>query len=66
MMAAAEHLIGEGFTPRRTVYFSFGGDEEVGGQGALAVATHPTEQGVRLAGALDGGSFGPDPPLIDR
>jgi carboxypeptidase PM20D1 len=57
MMSAAEHLIAEGFTPRRTVYFSFGGDEEVGGTGAQSIARHLTDQNVRLAWALDEGSF---------
>ncbi|MCA0870744.1 M20 family peptidase [Seohaeicola saemankumensis] len=57
MMTAAEKLIADGFTPKRTVYFSFGGDEEIGGDGAKAVAEHLTAQGIRLAWALDEGSF---------
>ncbi len=57
MMIAAEKLIGDGFTPQRTVYFSFGGDEEVGGKGAASVADHLIAQGVKLAWALDEGSF---------
>ena len=57
MLTAAETLIGQGFAPRRTVYFSFGGDEEIGGDGARAVAQYLTENGIRLAWALDEGSF---------
>lgn len=57
MLSAAEQLIADGFTPERTVYFSFGGDEEVGGEGALAVANHLTEQGTVVEWALDEGSF---------
>ncbi|MCD9149364.1 M20 family peptidase [Pseudophaeobacter flagellatus] len=57
MLSAAEHMIQQGFTPKRTVYFSFGGDEEIGGDGAKAVAEHLTAQGVQLAWALDEGSF---------
>ncbi|HCE71279.1 MAG TPA: hypothetical protein DET67_08680, partial [Ruegeria sp.] len=30
-LTAAEKLINDGFTPERTIYFSFGGDEETGG-----------------------------------
>ncbi|MFV1441160.1 MULTISPECIES: M20 family peptidase [unclassified Phaeobacter] len=57
MLSAAEHLIQEGFTPKRSVYFSFGGDEEVGGDGARSVAKHLNQQGVQLAWTLDEGSF---------
>lgn len=57
LMSATEHMIAQGFTPRRTVYLSFGGDEEVGGLGAQSVARHLTDRGVRLAWALDEGSF---------
>ncbi len=57
LMATAEQLIADGFTPQRTIYFSFGGDEETGGQGAIAVADYLTAQNVRLDWALDEGSF---------
>ncbi|MFT7596175.1 MAG: carboxypeptidase PM20D1 [Paracoccaceae bacterium] len=57
IMAAAEHLITSGFTPKRTIYFSFGGDEEIGGDGARAVSQYLIENGVQLAWALDEGSF---------
>lgn len=57
IMATAEHLITSGFTPKRTIYFSFGGDEEIGGDGAKAVSKYLIENGVQVAWALDEGSF---------
>ncbi|SLN28703.1 Succinyl-diaminopimelate desuccinylase [Pseudoruegeria aquimaris] len=58
MMAAAEGLAAEGFQPERTLYFSFGHDEETGGRmGAAAVVAHLQAQGVRLAWSLDEGSM---------
>ena len=54
-LAAVEHLLAQGFAPRRTVYFAFGHDEEVGGSGAQAVAAHLKGKGVRLAFVLDEG-----------
>lgn len=57
LLTTAEHLIASGFTPQRTVYFAFGGDEEVGGFGAQSVAAHLQAQGIQLAWSLDEGSF---------
>jgi carboxypeptidase PM20D1 len=57
ILAAAEHLIATGFAPKRTVYFSFGGDEEVSGNGAKAVSQYLIDNGVQLAWVLDEGSF---------
>ncbi|MGR3621944.1 M20 family peptidase [Pseudophaeobacter sp.] len=57
LLTAAEHMINHGFIPKRTVYFSFGGDEEVGGLGAMAVTLHLNEQAVELDWMLDEGSF---------
>lgn len=57
IMTAVEALIAQEFAPERTIYLSFGGDEEIGGNGAKAVAQHLIEQGVQLAWALDEGSF---------
>ncbi|TDJ33477.1 MAG: M20/M25/M40 family metallo-hydrolase [Gammaproteobacteria bacterium] len=55
---AATHLLRAGFTPQRTIYFSFGHDEEVGGsQGAGSVTSHLAAEGVQLAWSLDEGSF---------
>lgn len=56
ILEAAEQLIMQGFTPERTIYFSFGGDEEVGGRGAISVADHLIAQGIELAWTLDEGS----------
>ncbi|OIQ34807.1 MAG: hypothetical protein BM559_04950 [Roseobacter sp. MedPE-SWchi] len=61
MLTAAEKMIADGFTPKRTVYFSFGGDEEVGGLGAMAVAVHFNKLGIELDWMLDEGSF-----VLDR
>ncbi len=55
---AATHLLRAGFEPQRTIYFSFGHDEEIGGsQGAGSVTSHLAAQGVQLAWSLDEGSF---------
>lgn len=57
IMTATEQLLQDGFQPKRTVYFSFGGDEEIGGEGARAVSQYLIENGVEIAWALDEGSF---------
>lgn len=59
MLEAAEALIGEGFSPRRDVYFAFGSDEEVGGaQGAGAMARLLEKQGLQFSLVMDeGGAF---------
>ena len=44
--------------PKRTIYFSFGADEEVGGiRGAKALVHHLSKQNVRLEWSLDEGSY---------
>ncbi len=58
LLEAAEHLIGDGFRPRRTVYFAFGHDEEIGGgEGAAEIADLLEGRGVRLDFVLDEGSM---------
>ena len=58
MLAAVELLINDGFKPKRSIYFSFGHDEETGGTaGAAGVAQYLKAQGVQLAWSLDEGSF---------
>ena len=53
---AAEALLAQGFKPRRTVYFAFGHDEEVGGrQGSAKIAEWLSSRGVRLESVLDEG-----------
>ncbi|MFT5691610.1 MAG: carboxypeptidase PM20D1 [Oceanicoccus sp.] len=58
MMEAATLLLRQGFTPERSVYFSFDHDEEIGGtEGALGVTELFKEQGIQLAWSIDEGSF---------
>ncbi len=57
-LEAAEHLIACGFQPRRTVYFAFGADEEVGGEcGGALIAAELRRRGVTLAFTLDEGGM---------
>lgn len=57
-LEAATLLLQQGYEPERTVYFSFGHDEEIGGfAGAAAVTRYLQQQGVQLAWSLDEGSF---------
>lgn len=58
MLEAATLLLKENFTPERTVYFSFGHDEETGGNlGARGVTEKLQTEGVQLAWSIDEGSF---------
>lgn len=58
MMEAATLLLERGFQPERTVYFSFGHDEEIGGgTGAAGVVDYLQAEGVQLAWSVDEGSF---------
>ncbi len=53
---AAETLLAQGFRPKRTVYFAFGHDEEVGGrEGSAKIAEWLSSQGIRLESVLDEG-----------
>lgn len=57
-LEAATQLLKSGFKPARSIYFSFGHDEEVGGvRGAASVVELLKGQGVQLAWSLDEGSF---------
>ena len=57
-LEAATLLLRSGFKPTRTVYFSFGHDEEIGGtNGAAKVTEYLAANGIRLAWSLDEGSF---------
>ena len=57
-LEAATLLLRQGHSPKRTIYFSFGHDEELGGpRGAAEVVRYLSEQGVQLAWSLDEGSF---------
>ena len=68
-LEAAEMLIVGGFQPRRTIYFAFGHDEEIGGQnGAVAISALLESRGIRLDHVLDEGGAIADGlvPGIDR
>jgi len=53
---SAENLLAQGFTPLRTIYFAFGGDEEVGGRrGAALIGAELARMGVRASFLLDEG-----------
>ncbi len=56
ILEAAERLLAEGFTLRRTLYIAFGHDEEVGGEEGMArIAALLSERGVRIGCVLDEG-----------
>lgn len=56
MLEATELLIGQGFKPERSILFSFGADEEIGGyNGNRLVAKHLQQQGIELAWVSDEG-----------
>lgn len=56
ILEAAEQLAKDGFHPKRTIYFAFGADEEVGGQrGASEIAKLLAQRGVKLDYAIDEG-----------
>jgi carboxypeptidase PM20D1 len=57
-LEAVENLLAEGFEPRRTIYLSFGHDEEIGGpEGAVEVARLFRERGIHPAFLFDEGGF---------
>jgi len=55
LLEAAEALLAGGFTPERTLYFAFGHNEEIGGDGAATIARRLMEAGMRPALVLDEG-----------
>lgn len=56
VLEAAEGALRSGFQPRRTIYFAFGHDEEVGGSGARALKAELVRRGLtRPALVLDEG-----------
>ena len=57
-LEAVEKLLAEGFSPRRTLVFAFGHDEEVGGhRGAASIAALLKERGLEFEYVLDEGGF---------
>lgn len=65
-LEAAEQLLAEGFSPRRTIVFAFGHDEEISGRdGAGAIATLLGERGLHFDWMVDeGGMLVADNPLL--
>lgn len=56
ILEATEMLLGAGYTPERTFYFSFGHDEELGGPlGAKVVVDYLEENNIKPAMVLDEG-----------
>ncbi|MCK5671944.1 MAG: M20/M25/M40 family metallo-hydrolase, partial [Spirochaetales bacterium] len=57
ILESAEKLIEEGFTPESTIYFAFGGDEEVKGlQGAVKIVDYFQSQNIHFDWVLDEGA----------
>ncbi|MGB4291920.1 MAG: M20 family peptidase [Bacteroidales bacterium] len=56
ILEAVERLLSEEFVPERTIYLSFGHDEEISGEnGARAIAAYLEEKGVKAEYVLDEG-----------
>jgi carboxypeptidase PM20D1 len=56
ILEAAEYLLAHGFAPRRTLYFAFGHDEEIGGSnGAAQIAALLRRRNIELEYVLDEG-----------
>lgn len=55
ILYAAEQLISEGFVPERDIYFAFGGNEEVNGDGAPSIVRLFTERNIEPGMVLDEG-----------
>ncbi len=70
ILEAAEYLVARGYSPRRTIHFSFGHDEEVGGPlGNVKIGEMLKERGVRLHWVADEGGILADglvPGVSDR
>ncbi len=58
ILESAEKLISEGYKPESTLYFAFGGDEEVMGlQGAVKIVEYFQSQNISFDWVLDEGSI---------
>ena len=55
ILQAAESLIKEGFVPKNDVYFAFGGNEEVNGNGSYGIVQLFKERGITPGLVLDEG-----------
>ncbi|MCG9899414.1 MAG: M20/M25/M40 family metallo-hydrolase [Hydrotalea sp.] len=58
LLESSNRLIAKGYQPSRTIYFSFGHDEEIGGiNGARKVAAHFKQKGLRFEAVYDEGGI---------
>lgn len=57
IVEAAEKLLAENFQPERTIYFSFGHDEEIGGKGAIAAAALLKSRNIEAEFIMDEGGY---------
>lgn len=57
LMEAMELLLNKNIKPKRSIYFAFGHDEEVGGEGAIAIAEHFRQQNIQFEFVLDEGGI---------
>lgn len=55
ILQAAEALISEGFVPKNDVYFAFGGNEEINGDGSYGIVQLFKERGITPGLVLDEG-----------
>ena len=55
ILQAAESLIREGFVPKNDIYFAFGGNEEVAGDGSRGIVQHFKSLGITPGMVLDEG-----------
>lgn len=55
ILQAAESLINEGFVPKNDIYFAFGGNEEVNGDGSYGIVQLFKERGITPGMVLDEG-----------
>lgn len=65
-LEAMEGLLAEGFEPERSLLFSFGHDEEIGGrEGAANIAAHLEDKNIELAYLVgEGGIIVEDNPML--
>jgi carboxypeptidase PM20D1 len=55
LMESMEFLLSQNIRPKRSIYFAFGHDEEVGGKGAIAIAEYFKQQNLQFEFVLDEG-----------